>query len=145
MMREVVLDANVIVAWLDQSDVLASRARELMARLKAEGAWIVLLDIAVTEALSVLCRRAAQRRTSPPDVAAAISTVRAWAAQGEIRWCAREAERLISEVLAIVESTGGRLNFNDALLVELQRQGLIGELASFDTGFDAVDAFRRLA
>jgi predicted nucleic acid-binding protein len=60
MTREVVLDANVIVALLEAADVLATRARELMQRLRDEGAELVLVDVTVTEALSVLCRRAAR-------------------------------------------------------------------------------------
>ncbi len=144
-MREVVLDANVIVAWLDNADVLAPRARELMQRLKDEGAELVLVDIAVTEALSVLCRRAKQRRTSPPDLVAAISKMRGWAERGVIRWVAREHERLMPDVLAVVESTTGVLNFNDALLVTLQRASVIGEVASFDSGFDVVAGFVRRA
>ena len=38
MPREVVVDANVIVAWLDNADALAPRARELMERLRTDGA-----------------------------------------------------------------------------------------------------------
>lgn len=39
------------------------------------------------------------------------------------------------DVLALVESTAGTLNFNDALLVVLQREAVIGEVASFGRGF----------
>lgn len=145
MAREVVLDANVIVAWLDDADVLAARARELMDRLKAEGAELVLIDVTVAEALSVLCRRAKQRTTSPPDLSSAVSTVRSWAERGVIRWLAREQERLMLDVLEVIEGTSGRLNFNDALLAVLQREGAIGEVASFDSGFDALEEFKRLA
>ena len=49
MPREVVVDANVIVAWLDNADALGPRARELMKRLRNDGAEIVLVDIAVAE------------------------------------------------------------------------------------------------
>jgi predicted nucleic acid-binding protein len=143
MTREVVLDANVIVAWLDEADVLAARARELMQRLRNEGAELVLVDVTVTEALSVLCRRAAQRRTSPPDLARAVATVRNWSERGIIRWVAHEHERLFAKVLALVESTTGRLNFNDALLVILQDEEILGAVASFDAGFDMVERFAR--
>lgn len=144
-MREVVLDANVIVAWFDDADVLAPRARALMQRLRDEGAKLVLVDIAVAEALSVLCRRAKQRRTSPPDLTAAIGKVRSWAEHGMIRWLGSEQERLLLQVLAVMEGTAGALNFNDALLVVLQREAAIGEVASFDAGFDSVPRFLRLA
>lgn len=145
MSREVVVDANVIVAWLDNADALAPRARELMERLRTDGAEIVLVDIAVAEAVSVVCRRAAQRRTSPPDLSRVLETISVWAERGAIRWLAREHERLLPQVLETVASTSGRLNFNDALLVVLQREGTIGEVASFDSGFDAIPTFTRLA
>jgi predicted nucleic acid-binding protein len=145
MPREVVVDANVIVAWLDNADALGPRARELMDRLHNDGAEIVLVDIAVAEAVSVVCRRAAQRKTAPPDLSKVLETIRGWAERGAIRWLAREHERLLPEVLEIVAATAGRLNFNDALLVVLQREGTIGEVASFDSGFDAVPSFARLA
>lgn len=145
MSREVVLDANVIVAWLDSADSLAARAHGLMTRLRGENAELVLVDIVVAEALSVLCRRAAQRRSSPPDLATALETVRRWGEQGSIRWLAREQERLLPEILDTIATTSGRLNFNDALLVVLQRDGSIGEVASFDEGFESVSTFARLS
>jgi predicted nucleic acid-binding protein len=145
MSREVVVDANVIVAWLDNADVLGPRAQALMERLRTDGSAIVLVDVVVAEAVSVLCRRAAQRKTSPPDLSSALETIRGWNEQGAIRWLAREQERLLPQVLETIGSTSGRLNFNDALLVALQREGSIGEVASFDSGFDAVPDFLRLA
>ena len=145
MGREVVLDANVIVAWLDVADALGQRARELMERLRSENAEVVLVDVAVAEAVSVLCRRAAQRKAFPPDLASALEMVRRWGDQGSIRWLARDQERLLPEILATIAITAGRLNFNDALLIVLQREGSIGEVASFDAGFDAVPRFMRLS
>lgn len=144
MSREVVLDANVVVAWLDSADALGQRAQRLIARLQSENAEVVLVDIAVTEAVSVLCRRAAQRRTLPPDLASALETLRRWSEQGAIRWLAREQEPLLSSVLDIIATSAGRLNFNDGLLVALQREGSIGEVASFDAGFDVVPTFARV-
>ena len=85
MPREVVVDANVIVAWLDDADVLGPRARELMERLRNVGAEIVLVHIAVAEAVSVVCRRAEQRKTSPPDLSKVLETVRGWAERGATR------------------------------------------------------------
>lgn len=36
-MADVVLDANVLVGLLDRNDVLAARANEVLARLRASG------------------------------------------------------------------------------------------------------------
>ncbi|HRI66029.1 MAG TPA: hypothetical protein PK156_17395 [Polyangium sp.] len=48
-------------------------------------------------------------------------------------------------ILGIIETTGGVLNFNDALLVALQQAGLIEEVASFDQGLDKAPGFRRIS
>ena len=144
MAREVVLDANVIVAQLDRADVFSERAHELGRRLRDDGAEIVLLDVPVSEAISVICRRARERQSLKPNVDVSLATVRNWAEAGFIRWVAGEGKRLIGSILDVIGETGARLNFNDALLVVLQREGLIGEVASFDRGCDVLPDFRRV-
>ena len=140
-MAEVVLDANVIVALLYADDSQHQRAVELTERLEGEGHTLVLLDFLVFEALSVLCRRAAQRKTTPPDLAAAVATMRNWFDSGEVRFLAHECEHLAGGVLDIVTDSAGLLNANDALLVALQREGAIDMLATFDRQFESVAAF----
>jgi len=140
-MAEIVLDANVIVALLYADDSQHQRAVQLAERLEAEGHSLVLIDLLVFEALSVLCRRAAQRKTAPPNLAAAVQTMRRWLEAGEVRFLAHEGERLAGSVLDIVIETAGSLNANDALLVALQRERLIDTLATFDRGFDRVADF----
>jgi predicted nucleic acid-binding protein len=87
-MAEIVLDANVIVALLYADDSQHQRAVQLTERLEAEGHSLVLIDFLVFEALSVLCRRAAQRKTTPPNLTAAVQTMRRWLDAGEVRFLA---------------------------------------------------------
>ncbi len=143
MSAEIVLDTNVLVAWLDEHDSLAKDARRLLDRIAEKGDRIVLIDVAVSEALSVLARRAAERKTNPPDLEAVLAQIRAWLVAGEIAFVSHHTERLFSLILDIVAESAGKLNFNDALLVALQREETIGEVASFDADFDAVPQFRR--
>jgi predicted nucleic acid-binding protein len=140
-MAEVVLDANVIVALLYADDSLHQRAVDLTTRLEAEGHSIVLVDFLVFEALSVLCRRAAQRKTTPPDLAVAVARMRSWFDNGEVQFLAQEGERLAIKVLEIVLGSQGALNANDALLVALQREGAMGVLGTFDKGFEGLADF----
>lgn len=144
-MAEVVLDANVIVAILYEADSQHRRARDLVDRLEEAGDSLVLLDFIVFEALSVLCRRASERKTTPPDLEKAVAVMRGWFDAGEVRFLSSESERLASNVLDVVTKTAGRLNANDALLVALMHVGAVDALASFDAGFDAVEAFRRIS
>ncbi|MEY4509759.1 MAG: hypothetical protein RLZZ450_1881 [Pseudomonadota bacterium] len=70
--------------------------------------------------------------------------MRRWSERGSIRCLAREQERLLPNVLDIIAASAGSLNFNDALLVPLQREGSISEVASFDGGFDVLPTFVRV-
>ena len=141
-MAEIVLDANILVAWLDEGDSQHARATALLDRLEQLGHQVVLLDILLSEAISVLCRRARERR-DPPDLALILEVAKRWVREDAVRWVAAEGEVYFEEVLGVVEETGGRLNFNDGLLVVLQRLAIIDDLASLDTGFDVVTGFRR--
>jgi predicted nucleic acid-binding protein len=143
-MAEVVLDANVLVALLYQTDVHHERARELVERLEREGNTLVMLDFLVYEAVSVLCRRARERKTSPPNLAHVLTAVRGWFRDGQVQAAAQEATRLVDDVLDVIDRTAGVLNFNDALVAVLEREGLVDQLASFDPGFDALPEFRRI-
>lgn len=144
-MADVAIDANVLVAWLDAADSLHTNAKELFARLEAAGDVPVFLDVCLGEAISVACRRARQRKGRPPDLSIFLGAVRGLYERGEIMFVAEALQSRLSEVLDVVATTSGLLNVNDALLVVLQRESVIGDLASFDTGFDVVDGFRRRA
>jgi hypothetical protein len=89
-------------------DSLHQRAVDLMTRLENEGHSLALLDLLVFEASSVLCRRAAQRKAAPPDLAAAVATMRSWFDNGEVRFLAHQAEQIANSVLDIVTSSHER-------------------------------------
>lgn len=144
-MAEVVLDANVIVGWLDDGDVLAPRSIATLQRLRTEGQRPVLLDVCVNEAVSVVCRRSRERKTDAPDLTTVLELIRILAERKELRFVAHEAEPLMPHILDVIETTGGALNFNDALLVSLQRAGRIGDVVSFDQGLDKASGFRRIS
>lgn len=148
MTSDVVLDANVLVAYYDDHDSLHEQASELIERLQHDGHGLVLLDVCVNEALSALCRRfeertakraAGRRAKPPPDLDAILDRVLDRYAGGDIRWVAAESERLHTTVLDIVRTSRGALNYNDALLVALHREGTIEALASFDADFESLD------
>jgi len=142
-MAECVLDANVLVAWIDAADSLHTRAHDLMTQLEQDGTDPVLLDILVGEAVSVLCRRFRERRRTG-DLAAMLADFRRRIDRSAIMWVGSEAERLYEDILDFVALTGGKLNFNDAFIAVLQKEGRIGPVATFDAGFDAVPGFLRV-
>lgn len=144
-MADVVVDANVLVGFLDEHDSLFSQATALLARLDAEGHVPLVLDVLLGEAVSVLCRRAIERKTNPPDLARALEQARTWLDRGEVAFVGQDQERLMRAIFDVVEETNGKVNVNDALLVVLQREGSIGDVASFDKKLDAAAGFRRIS
>ncbi len=74
----VVLDANVIVGLLYEEDAKQADACALVERIGAAGREVDLVDFLVLEAVSVLGRRADQRKTTPPDFAECMRVVGSW-------------------------------------------------------------------
>ena len=144
-MAKIVLDANVIVGWLDQSDSLNARATKVLDDIHSAGDSYLLLDFIVEEAVSVACRRACQRKTNAPDLPGILEKVKRLYQRNEIEFVHGEIEDLYPEVLEVVGQSGGTLNFNDAALIALQRHGLIGDIATFDANLAAYPDFRSIA
>jgi predicted nucleic acid-binding protein len=143
-MSEAILDANVLVAQFDEHDALAARADGLMKALASAGHTAVILDFLLAEAISVAARRARERKATPPDLAAIIGTARRWVRGGHVRFVAYSSESRFAAALDVIEETGGTLNFNDALLVVLQREGSVEDIATFDERLAAVPGFKRI-
>jgi len=144
-MAEVVIDANVLVGLLDEHDTFFAAATALLSRLSAEGQAPLVLDVLIGEAVSVLCRRATERKANPPDLGRALAKVREWLEGGQLAYVGSDYERLFPSILDVIDETGGKVSVNDALLVVLQREGSIGDVASFDAKLDAAAGFRRVS
>src|SRR5690242_8930382 len=101
MSSAVVLDTNVIVALLDAGDSLHAQATELLQRMQLSRVEAELLDVLVFEALSVLTRRATERKRAPPDLRALVGTIRSFFEKGAVRWVSDELAPRWPEVLNV--------------------------------------------
>jgi len=144
-MADVALDANVVVGLLDKEDSLNARARELVRRIRYAGDEPQTLDFVAAEAVSVLCRRATERKRNIPDLVEILAEVRRWYDAQEIEFVQQEFQKLYPGILGVIESSGGKLNFNDAALIVLQQQGFIDEVATFDVLLASQPGFRTFA
>lgn len=131
-MADIVLDANVLVGYLDVNDALHARSLAVFEQLESTGNTPLMLDILVAEAVSVVCRRTQQRKTNPPDLGAIIAKVMNLLEHGDIDFVSRNDEDRFRKVLDLVEASNGALNFHDATLLVLQEDGTIGPVATFD-------------
>jgi len=92
--------------------------------------------------VSALCRRATQRKSTPPDLRRVCDQVRAWLEGALITFVHDAVAELFEHIIDATEASGGVLNFNDAALLLLQREGTIGDVANFDTNLAATPGFR---
>lgn len=141
-MAKVVLDANVIVGLLDENDSLSGRATKVLEEIHSAGDSQLLLDFVVAEAISVLCRRASERKKNIPDLPTVLDQVNRWYQRNQIESVQGMLEGIYPDVLDVVKQSGGSWNFNDATLVALQRRGFIGEVATFDATLASQPDFR---
>jgi predicted nucleic acid-binding protein len=143
-MAKIVIDASVLVGYLDENDSLHRRAEELFERIEGAGDVPQMVDLLLQEAISVLCRRARERKQQAPKLQTTLHKVRGWVERGRVAFTQGKLEPLFPQVLDIIEETGGLLNYNDAALVVLQHRGLIGEVATFDATLAAHPGFRSI-
>jgi len=144
-MAEVVLDANVLVGYWDQNDVLHKQALAVFAQLEATGDKPLMLDFLVAEAISVVCRRTMQRKTNRPDLGAILLKVQALFDRGDIEFLNEDVEGRFLKVLDVIRDSTGALNFHDATLMVLQQEGVIEEVATFDDALAKYPGFRAWA
>jgi predicted nucleic acid-binding protein len=63
----------------------------------------------------------------------------------QINWVFPEIPRLYQDILNLMQTSAGTLNFNDALIALVCREHNVPVIASFDTDFDQIPWLRRLS
>lgn len=102
------------------------------------------MDCVVNETVSVLARRARERRRTE-EFADLLTSLTSSVPQRMITWISTRTEYLYPEIMALVRDTDGDLNFHDALIALAAREADIRWVASFDGDFDRIAWLTRLA
>lgn len=141
--QRAVIDTNVLVALVDSHDHWHASAQALREALQARAADLVYFDLVLNEAISVLARRAHEQGRSAhfPDV---LDTLTHQVPLDAITWLSAETQGLYDQVIALVRSTTGTLNFHDALIALGCRELGIAIIASFDRDFDQITWLTRV-
>jgi len=142
-MSEAIVDANVVVAYLDEKDSHREEALKIWSGMEESGFKVWYLDCVLNETISALCRRYEERKRSEelPDL---IKQFRSYFSPDIITWTYNEIEDSYDEILNIVEEHKGKLNFHDALIVLFARFKGIRYIVSFDKDFDDVELVERV-
>ena len=141
---EIVVDSSVLVGMLVPNDVWHDRTIELWATIEANGHSAVVLDCAAAESISVAVRRLHEKGLAA-DVPSLLDSLDVHIPYDTITWILSDARRLYFEILDLVRSSSGELNFNDALIALTCRERGIPAIASFDADFDRIPWLKRIA
>ena len=137
-------DTSFVIGLIDEKDLWRAKAVELQEALEAANYQPVIFDCVLAEVISTLARRTHEKRRAAL-LPALIVNIRLKFPTRSIVWLYPDLPRLYDEVVDLVESSAGELNFNDALIaLSCERRG-IEFLASFDADFDRVGKLTRIA
>jgi len=111
----IVIDASVLVGLLVPDDVWHARAVALWETIKRTGHSAVYFDCVAAESISVITRRLHEKgRTT--DIEAVLDRLQAQVPSPVITWIPPDVPGLYNDVLSLIRSSLGALNFNDALI-----------------------------
>lgn len=119
------LDANVIIAFLDRSDVFHNKAVKEISRRRNE--HMATLSNIMIEVYSVIARRCKEKRY---NCQRALELVQSFENSLKIIWLGDIKERHYKTIDTMIK-THGALNYNDALLLNFAKEQN-AELLTFD-------------
>ena len=140
----VAIDSSVLVALLDQRDLWHVKAQTLYNALLEAEITPVYFDCVTAEAVSATVRRLHEQGRAA-QVPVLLGRLNTQAPHETLTWIFPDVPRLYPQVLELIRSSSGELNFNDALIALACREREIPAIASFDAGFDQVAWLERLA
>lgn len=142
-MTTAVIDANVLVGLVDDRDTWHDAAVALRDALVEAGIELVYLDCVINETISVVARRTGdQGRVEQLD--GVLDQLSRLIPVGDITWASSDIKRLYPDILGLVRSSSGKLNFHDALIALVCREQAVPVLVSFDRDFDEVGWLTRV-
>lgn len=116
----------------------------LWEAIKRAGHVGLFFDCVAAEAISAAVRRL-HEKDRLAEVEALLDRLNAQVPLETITWILPDVPRLYSAALALIRSSRGALNFDDALIALACQERGIPAIASFDADFDQVAWLRRLA
>lgn len=141
---KIAVDSSALVGLINPTDHWRDQAVLLRQSLLDVGGELLYFDCVVAEAVSAAIRRLYEKRrqNAIDDLLQRLET---FVPADMITWVLPDAPRLYPAIISLMKSSGGELNFHDALIALACRERHIPAIASFDADFDQVHWLRRLA
>lgn len=141
--KTIVIDSNVLLALIDESDKWHPRASALAMALKKNNCQVIYLDCVLNEVISVLGRRLEERQESQ-SFRTLLERLEDLVPENQIEWVYPDVPALYGHIMKMIKANEGRLNFHDALISLFMREHGLKHIVSFDKDFDQAEEIRRI-
>lgn len=141
MNKKIILDANFIIAILDEKDASHKKASHIKIELTNANPRLIFLDCVLNEVISVFVKRLRERKQISL-LSERIRKLNELIPKEKITWAYPEIEDYYESIIQMVEKSKGTLNFHDAFIVLLAKDFEIRHIVSFDKGFDLTGLIR---
>jgi predicted nucleic acid-binding protein len=141
---KVAIDSSVLVGLINPGDLWLDKAVALRRALLDDKAELYYFDCVVAESISVVVGRLAEKGYLA-DVEALFDQLDAHIPAAAITWILPDVPRLYPEIINLIRSSSGALNFHNAIIALACRERAIPAIASFDADFDQITWLRCLA
>lgn len=140
----IALDTSVLIGLLDPHDLWHSQAVDLRSALEPAGFVGIYFDCVLAETISTASRRLRERKRIA-ELDSLLDHALARFPPDSLTWISSDTPLFYAEILSLIRSSQGELNFNDALVALSCRERDIRFIASFDSDFDRLPWLRRLS
>ena len=140
---EIVIDSSVLVGLLAPRDRWHEKSTALWQEIRKHGHTGLYFDCVISESVSVAVRRLYEKKRAD-EVEKLLNHLENTFTTDTITWIYPDVPRLYPEIIALIEESGGELNFHDALIALSCRERGISSIASFDADFDQLSWLHRL-
>jgi len=141
---KIVIDSSVLVGLLNSRDHWHSHTMDLFAAMQSAGTELLYFDCVIAESVSAILRRLAEQDRLD-EVERLFERLNLYASQKDITWALPEVPFLYADILSLMQTTNGELNFHDALIAIICRNYNISAIASYDADFDLVSWLHRIS
>lgn len=141
---KIAIDSSVLVGLFVPNDLWHTKATALWDAIKQAGHIGLYLDCVIAETISVAVRRLCEKGLTA-QVPQLLTHLNSQITCQDITWILPDVPELYPQVINLIQSSSGALNFNDALIALACRERNIPAIASFDADFDQLPWLRRLS
>lgn len=143
-MIQISIDTSILIGLLDTEDIWHRQAVTLHSALEQHRLSVAVFDCVLAETISTLSRRIKERRRSLTINQVVERILADYPPDNAIFWVFSDVPELYNEIIELTRSSGGELNFNDALIALSCRDRNIPLIASFDRDFDRLSWLKRV-